>query len=372
MDVGSYWVQDWFIIFVIDSTNSFSLPPRRWYTMLLRHIRYFLAVAETGNFTRAAERLHVSQPTLSQQIRQLEDMLGAPLFDRSGRTVRLTDAGEAYHGYARRALQDLDAGQRAIHDVGELTRGNLRLAMTPTFTPYLFGRLIVAFNARYPNISLSVREMPQERVEPMLADDALDLGIAFDNIHLPDLEALSLFEESLALMVGSNHPLARRRTALTSAELAAESMALLTREFATRGYIERYFRPLDIEPRIMIEVNSVAGVIEAVRSGRFATVLPAAIAAEHDDLRMLKLEVPLPPRRAAVLRRRGLIRPLPPTHLSRLRWRTWASSARTRGPGRDAATAPPRRIPLRHYCSWVPRARLMRNASRVHTAPDSR
>lgn len=305
MDVGSYWVQDWFIIFVIDSTNSFSLPPRRWYTMLLRHIRYFLAVAETGNFTRAAERLHVSQPTLSQQIRQLEDMLGAPLFDRSGRTVRLTDAGEAYHGYARRALQDLDAGQRAIHDVGELTRGNLRLAMTPTFTPYLFGRLIVTFNARYPNISLSVREMPQERVEPMLADDALDLGIAFDNIHLPDLEALSLFEESLALMVGSNHPLARRRTALTSAELAAESMALLTREFATRGYIERYFRPLDIEPRIMIEVNSVAGVIEAVRSGRFATVLPAAIAAEHDDLRMLKLEVPLPPRRAAVLRRRG-------------------------------------------------------------------
>lgn len=273
--------------------------------MLLRHIRYFLAVAEAANFTRAAEVLHVSQPTLSQQIRQLEDVLGAPLFDRSGRTIRLTDAGEAYLVYARRAIQDLEAGRRAIHDVGELTRGNLRLGMTPTFTPYLFSRLIVKFNARYPNISLSVREMAQERVEPLLAEDALDLGIAFDDIHLPDVEALSLFEEPLALMVGSNHPLARRRNAVTSAELATESMALLTREFATRGYIERYFGPLGIVPRIMIEANSVAAVIEAVRSGRFATVLPSAIATDHDDLRMLKLEVPLPPRRAAVLQRKG-------------------------------------------------------------------
>lgn len=273
--------------------------------MLLRHIRYFLAVAETGNFTRAAEVVHVSQPTLSQQIRQLEDALGAQLFDRSGRTTRLTDAGEAYLVHARRAIQDLEAGRRAIHDVGELTRGNLRLAMTPTFTPYLFSQLIVAFNARYPNISLNVREMPQERVEPLLADDGLDLGIAFDDIHLPDVEALSLFEEPLALMVSTLHPHARRRTALGAPELAKESMALLTREFATRGYIERYFAPLGIVPRIMIEVNSVSGVIEAVRSGRFATVLPSAIASVHEDLRMLKLEVPLSPRRAAVLQRKG-------------------------------------------------------------------
>lgn len=273
--------------------------------MLLRHIRYFLAVAETGNFTRAAEIVHVSQPTLSQQIRQLEDALGAQLFDRSGRTTRLTDAGEAYLVHARRAIQDLEAGRRAIHDVGELTRGNLRLAMTPTFTPYLFSQLIVAFNARYPNISLNVREMPQERVEPLLADDGLDLGIAFDDIHLPDVEALSLFEEPLALMVSTLHPHARRRTALGASELAKESMALLTREFATRGYIERYFAPLGIVPRIMIEVNSVSGVIEAVRSGRFATVLPSAIASVYEDLRMLKLEVPLSPRRAAVLQRKG-------------------------------------------------------------------
>ena len=107
--------------------------------MLLRHIRYFLAVAEHRNFTRAAEALHVSQPTLSQQIRQLEDTLRVQLLDRSGRTIQLTDAGTAYVRYAQRALQDLEAGKRAIHDVQELSRGSLRLAMTPTFTAYLIG-----------------------------------------------------------------------------------------------------------------------------------------------------------------------------------------------------------------------------------------
>eukprot|EP01030_Chromulinospumella_sphaerica_P027286 gene27286-biopygen24576 len=101
--------------------------------MLLRHIRYLLAVAEHRNFTRAAEALHVSQPTLSQQIKQLEESLGAPLLDRSGRSVNLTDAGQAYVRFARLALQDLQAGTRAMHDVQDLSRGNLRLAMTPTF-----------------------------------------------------------------------------------------------------------------------------------------------------------------------------------------------------------------------------------------------
>ncbi|WP_244789160.1 transcriptional regulator CynR [Cupriavidus pauculus] len=276
--------------------------------MLLRHVRYFLAVADAGNFTRAAETLHVSQPTLSQQIRQLEESLGAPLFDRSGRMVRLTDAGQAYYVHARRALQDLEAGQRAIHDVGELTRGNLRLAITPTFTPYLVAPLIVAFNAEYPNITLSLREMPQERVEPMLADDQIDIGIAFDDVLLPDLDATPLMEEPLAYMVGATHALARRRTALGATALAGESMAMLTREFATRAYIGRYFGALGIEPRITFEANSVSAVLDAVRSGRHATVLPAAIAAGHADLRILKLELPLPPRHAALLQRKGAYR----------------------------------------------------------------
>ena len=85
--------------------------------MILRHINYFLAVAKYESFTRAAASLYVSQPALSQQIKQLEETLGTTLFDRSGRTVKLTDAGEVYARYAQQALQDLEEGRRAIHDV---------------------------------------------------------------------------------------------------------------------------------------------------------------------------------------------------------------------------------------------------------------
>jgi LysR family transcriptional regulator, cyn operon transcriptional activator len=158
--------------------------------------------------------LHVSQPTLSQQIRQLEDTLRAPLLDRSGRMIALTDAGLAYLGYARRALQDLEAGRRAIHDVQELSRGTLRVAMTPTFTAYLAGPLVKTFNSRYPGITLTIQEMSQERMETLLNDDALDVGIAFDEVRSPDIEGQTLLSESLALMVGKSHPYAKRRRSI--------------------------------------------------------------------------------------------------------------------------------------------------------------
>ena len=147
--------------------------------MLLRHLRYLLAVAEHRNFTRAAEVLHVSQPTLSQQVRQLEEQLRVQLLDRSGRSVRPTDAGELYLLHARRALRELEAAQRAIHEVRDLSRGRLRLGMTPTFTCYLVGALVDPFNQRYPGIELSLEELPQDALEAALIDDRLDLGVAF-------------------------------------------------------------------------------------------------------------------------------------------------------------------------------------------------
>ena len=276
--------------------------------MLLRHIRYFLAVAEHKNFTRAAEALHVSQPTLSQQIRQLEDTLHAPLLDRSGRTIALTDAGVAYLGYARRALQDLEAGRRAIHDVQELSRGALRVAMTPTFTAYLVGPLVEAFNSRYPGITLTIQEMPQERMETLLNDDALDVGVAFDEVRSPDIEGETLLRESLALMVGKSHPYAKRRRAITLEDFNREALVLLSTQFATRMQIDRHCRQLGAAPRIAIEVNSISAIVEIVRRGRLATVLPAAIVREQTGLFPVPLEFALPERTAVLLQRKGAYR----------------------------------------------------------------
>lgn len=276
--------------------------------MLLRHIRYFLAVAEHRNFTRAAEALHVSQPTLSQQIRQLEDTLRVQLLDRSGRTIQLTDAGAAYVRYAQRALQDLEAGKRAIHDVQELSRGSLRLAMTPTFTAYLIGPLLEKYNRRYPNITLNILEMTQDRMEALLNEDALDVGIAFNDARSPDIETQVLFVEALAMVVGKSHPYAKKRAPLTLREFESEALVLLNEEFATRHYIDRYCRQHGISPRVAMEVNSISAITEIVRRSSLATLLPAAIAREHGELRLVDLEPALPQRTAALLMRKDAYR----------------------------------------------------------------
>ncbi|MFF7729093.1 transcriptional regulator CynR [Streptomyces sp. NPDC008001] len=271
--------------------------------MELRHLRYLLAVAEHANFTRAAEALHISQPTLSQQVKQLERALRVQLLDRSGRTVRLTDAGEAFTRYARRALQDLAAGERAVLDVQDLSRGTLRLAVTPTFTAYLIGPLVADFHARYGGITLDLREMAQDRIEPALLADELDLGIAFSREHLPGIAGTGLFTETLGLVVGPGHPCAGRSTALPAGELAAHPLALLSGDFATRRHIDAYLAGHGVTPRISVEANSINALTEIVGRSALATVLPDAITRGTAHLHPVPLDPPLPARTVTLLRR---------------------------------------------------------------------
>ncbi|SDU05506.1 transcriptional regulator CynR [Pseudomonas yamanorum] len=270
--------------------------------MLLRHIRYLLAVAEHRNFTRAAEALHVSQPTLSQQIKQLEETLGAPLLDRSGRSVSLTDAGEAYVRFARLALQDLQAGTRAMHDVQDLSRGSLRLAMTPTFTAYLIGPLLARFNGLYPGITVSVEELTQDRMEAALTEDLLDIGIGFTGEHLPDIECEGVFVEALSVVVSAGHADIGQQSWLQ------QPLVLLNSGFATRRYIDEYFRSQAVKPLIAMEANSISAIIEIVRNTRLATILPSAIAQVQAGLQAVPLSPALPQRTAALLSRKGAYR----------------------------------------------------------------
>lgn len=273
--------------------------------MLLRHLRYLLAVADHGGFTRAAEALHVSQPTLSQQIRQLEDTLGVALFDRTSRTVKATDAGEAYIECARRVLVELEAGKRALHDVKDLSRGTLRLAMTPTFMAYLVGPLVRDYAARFPGIHLQIFELSMDDIEAGLADDSLDIAIAFTPVRHPDIECIPAFTETLGVMVGREHPLYDSTAVLTSSDLAQLDFALLAPDFITRLSIDEYFRQQGITPQVRIEVNSVSTLLEVVRHSPMATMLPEAIATEDRALRRLRIENEAPQRGAALLRRRN-------------------------------------------------------------------
>ncbi len=273
--------------------------------MLARHIHYFLAVAEHQGFTKAAAALHVSQPALSQQVRLLEESLGAPLFDRSGRKTRLTDAGEVYLRYAQRAAQELQEGRRAIHDVSDLSRGTLRIAVTPTFTTYLVGPLVEAFHRRYPNITLSVREVAQEPMEHQLLADELDVGIAFDQLHAQDIDADPLLVETLALVVGNQHPLAAEQ-AIGLEALSGESLILLSKEFATREQIDRYCNQHGIRPRVVMEANVIGALLEVVRRTALSTLLPAAIAQAHPELVAIELGPQRLQRTAVLMQRKGV------------------------------------------------------------------
>lgn len=271
--------------------------------MLLRHLRYLLAVADHGGFTRAAEMLHVSQPTLSQQIRQLEESLGVSLFDRTSRTVKPTDAGEAYIECARRVLVELEAGKRALHDVKDLSRGNLRLAMTPTFMAYLVGPLVRDYLARYPNIHLEIFELSMDEIEVGLADDSLDIAIAFDQVRSTDIESIPAFTETLGLMVGREHPLYESQDVLSAEAVAQLKFALLTPDYITRTRIDEHFAQAQITPKVVIEVNSVNTLLEVVRHTAIATILPEPIATQDRALRRLSMLGAAPERGAALLRR---------------------------------------------------------------------
>ncbi|MCT7367673.1 transcriptional regulator CynR [Mycolicibacterium llatzerense] len=270
----------------------------------LRHLRYLLAVAEHGNFSRAAEELNVSQPTLSQQIKQLENTLGVQLLDRSGRTVRLTDAGAAYADRARRALRELAAAERAIEDVRDLSRGHLRLGMTPTFTSYFVAPLIAELHARHPGISLTVAEMSQDSIEAALLADDLDVGIAFIGSPAPGIDAAALFTEHLGLVTSGPRAEALPNP-LPVRALTEVHLALLSSDFLTRTHIDTYFAEHHVDPRITVEANSVQALTEIVQRTPLATVLPDAVTHDHPHLTPVPLDPPMPTRTVALLRRDG-------------------------------------------------------------------
>ncbi|WP_328296621.1 transcriptional regulator CynR [Streptomyces sp. NBC_00435] len=269
----------------------------------LRHLRYLLAVAEHASFTRAAEELRISQPTLSQQVKQLERTVGVQLLDRTGRGVRLTDAGETYAHHARRALRDLAAAERAVLDIADLSRGHLRLAVTPTFTAYLVGPLAAELHASHPGITLDVKEMAQDHIEAGLLGDRLDLGIAFHGPHLPGVTATPLYAETLSLVAAAEREAVGAPRPLPVAELPSRQLALLSDDFATRGHIDGYFAAHRVRPRIAVEANSIQALTEIVRRTDLATVLPDAIAHGHPHLTPIPLEPALPTRTVALLRR---------------------------------------------------------------------
>lgn len=275
--------------------------------MLIRQAHYLLAVADHGNFTRAASALRISQPALSQRILDLEAELGAQLFDRSGRTVRPTDEGRTYIEHVRRALREIQAGERAMQDIAGALGGTLRVAFLPLFTTHLVGPLMQEFYKRHPRVSVTIDILAQAELEAALVEDRIDVGLAFSDVDSDEIEVERVQDDELCLIVGKQHPM-YRRDKVRVPQLKHADLALLSHAFITRAPIDRYFRTNNVRPRIAIEANSADSIIAIVRGAPIATVMPSATARQLSGLKAIPLVPSAGIWTLSVLQRKGAYR----------------------------------------------------------------
>ncbi|WDO06075.1 LysR substrate-binding domain-containing protein [Streptomyces murinus] len=251
--------------------------------MELRQLEYFVAVAEERNFTRAAERVHISQSGVSAQIRRLERELGAELFDRSARTVTLTVAGKAALAHARTALAAAGAVGQAVGEVSDLIRGRLTVGMVVgcTVTP-LFDAL-AAFHRDHPGVELSLLEDNSDRLVEGVRAGAVDLALVGAAAAAPEgLETLTLISERLVAAVPPGHPLAARpRVALS--ELVAHPLVCMPPGTGLRTVFDQACAARDLHPVIALQATAADAIADLAARDLAVAVLSESMAARHGD-----------------------------------------------------------------------------------------
>ncbi|UYQ65937.1 LysR family transcriptional regulator [Streptomyces peucetius] len=261
--------------------------------MQLQQLRYFTAVAETLHFTRAAERVHVSQPSLSQQIRALEQELGADLFRRARGNIALTDAGEALLPLARRILADTDTARREVQEVAQLRRGRVRLGATPSLCTGLLPQVLRTFHDLHPGIEILVEESGSHDLVRELARGALDLALVVLPLpsSSPALSTVELLREDL---VAVSSPAAPAPPApLRISDLAGEPLVMFRHGYDLRDLTVAACRAEGFEPSFTVEGGEMDAVLGFVRAGLGVAVVPAMVAeGAGGDLRVTPLAGP--------------------------------------------------------------------------------
>lgn len=266
----------------------------------LRQLEYFLAIAETLHFSKAAEKLFVTQPTLSHQLAELESHLGKALFDRSGKHIRLTQEGQVFHAYAKRTVDELAAGCAALEELDALQRGHLAIGASQSFTRKLLPPVVAGFMRAYPHVRLTVTEMMAPMIEEKLAAGDLHLGVAFVPARLDETAVEPLFTERLMLVVGAAHRLAGRKR-VRLADLAREPLVLMTRDYYTRALVEQYFDQRGLVPNIVCETNALGLMMDLAAASQVATLLPESTIDPSARVAVIPVYEPVPIRVSALL-----------------------------------------------------------------------
>jgi LysR family transcriptional regulator, cyn operon transcriptional activator len=272
--------------------------------MELRHLRYFVAIAEARTMAQAAEQVFVTQSTLSHQLAQLEDELGVPLFERIGRTLQLTAAGRELLGHARGVLAQVQEGVDAVTRSHRSAVGTLRVGVIHSFVTHLMPQVAAAFMQAHPEARLQIAELTGVDIEAQVASGALDLGVAFYPPMSDTVQGDRLFDDTLVLAVPAAHPLAGRGS-VRFAQLADVPLALLSQRFATRRLLDSHFHRAGVRPHVVVEIDSVDALERLVEHGTAAAFLPGRSTRATARVHLLQVTDPRPVRAAGLVWRRS-------------------------------------------------------------------
>jgi LysR family cyn operon transcriptional activator len=275
--------------------------------MELRHIRYFIRAAELLHFTRAAESLCVSQPTLSVHIQQLEEEVGSPLFNRTGRHVRhvcLTEAGQRLLVHARSALRELERGKEEIAELRGLLYGSFAIATTYVFISKLISTSLPAYTTAYPNVNVVVKMRNLDDIERSVLAGTVDFALAWLPPESDEIESEPLFSDEVILAVSAKHPLAGVKK-IFFRELHGLPMVLPTSATNTRRLANLEFLKENIAPKVFLEIDDIPARLAFVETSTAATLASRKAVMERPQLWGIDFSDAHIVRTAGILKHRG-------------------------------------------------------------------
>lgn len=283
----------------------------------LQQLVYFLAVADARHFTRAAEAVHVAQPSLSKQIHQLEAELGSPLFHRVRGNIGLTPAGEALLPFARRILADVEDAKLQMHELDELRRGRLRLGATPSLCTGLLADALARFRRTYPGIDLAVEESGSRELVRLVADGALDLAVITSPLLRTDapLRAMAVLREQLTLAVPVDSDPGLDLVRME--DLEHRPLVMFREGYDLRTTVLTACQRAGFVPRFAVEGGEMDAVLSFVEAGLGVAVVPSMVLPGRPRLRGVPFAPPVPMRTVS-LARRSDVQPPRAAHAFRL------------------------------------------------------
>lgn len=244
--------------------------------MELRQLRYFVAIVDHGSLSRAAVALHVAQPALTQQLRQLEEELGVQLLHRSAQGMLNTDAGRIFYEHAQAILKQVADARSAVVQSAERPSGSVTLGLPHSISGALALPLLTAARAQYPDIALQLTEELTGNLHEQLRSGRVNLAVLFDDGQLGQFAATPLVEEALHYICRTDGPYAHEEPALTLRQAVAAPLILPGPQHGVRPRIESVLRSAGLALSSVIEINSIAILKSALLADLGATILPAA------------------------------------------------------------------------------------------------